>query len=167
VGFNSARFVDNSKNDLAVAGDAISGQAAINGSPGTSPPWNVTLGAQYNFVIGTHKSFARFDYEFEGHNPWLAAIQDPRSSQYEVFTTPISPTLPSTTFVQFRTGMTFGAWQASFFIDNLLNSQTTTNYERSFLDTYNPTYPPVTASPQYNYYTFRPRTFGITATMHM
>jgi iron complex outermembrane recepter protein len=167
VGFNSARFVDNSKNDLAVAGDAISGQAAINGSPGTSAPWNVTLGAQYNFVIGTHKSFARFDYEFESSNPWLAAIQDPRSSQYEVFTTPVSPSLPSTSFVQFRTGMSFGPWEASFFIDNLLNSQTTTNYARSFLDTYNPTYPPVTASPQYNNFTFRPRTFGITATMHM
>jgi iron complex outermembrane receptor protein len=164
LGFNSARFVDNSKDELALAGDAISGQAAINGSPGTSPPWNVTLGAQYNFVVATHKSFARLDYEFEGRNPWQAAIQDPRSSQYEVFTTPISPTLPSTTFVQFRTGMSFGDWEASFFIDNLLDSHTTTNYARTFLDTYNPAYPPVTASPQYNYYTFTPRTFGITAT---
>ncbi|MGA2861076.1 MAG: TonB-dependent receptor [Steroidobacteraceae bacterium] len=164
LGFNSARFVDNSKNDLAVAGDAISGQAAINGSPGTNPPWNVTLGAQYNLVIATHKSFVRFDYEFESRNPWLAAIQDPRSSQYQVFTTPISPTLPSTTFVQFRTGTSFGDWGASFFINNLLNSHTTTNYFRTFLDTYNPTYPPVTAGPQYSYYTFTPRTFGITAT---
>jgi outer membrane receptor protein involved in Fe transport len=168
VGFNSARFVANSKGDLALAGDAISGQAAINGSPGTNPPWNVTLGAQYNFVVATHKSFARVDYEFESRNPWLAAIQDPRSSQYEAFTTPISPTLPSTTFVQFRTGTSIGGWEASFFIDNLLNSHTTTNYERTFLDTYNPTYlppaSPVTPGPQYNYYTFTPRTFGITVT---
>lgn len=162
LGFNSARFVDNSKHDLAFAGDAISGQSAINGSPATNPPWNVTLGAQYNLVVATHKSFVRFDYEFESRNPWLAAIQDPRSSQYEAFTTPISPTLPSTTFVQFRAGTTFGDWEASFFIDNLLNSYTTTNYERTFLDTYNPTVPP--PGPQYNYYTFRPRTFGITAT---
>jgi iron complex outermembrane recepter protein len=164
VGYNSARYVATSKGDLAIDGDAISGQAAINGSPGTSSPWNVTLGAQYNLVLATHKSFVRFDYEFESRNPWQAAIQDPRSSQYSMFPTAISPTLPSTTFVQFRTGMTFGAWEGSFFVDNLLNSQTTTNYERSFIDSGNPVYPP--PGPQYNYYTFRPRTFGLTVTFH-
>jgi hypothetical protein len=63
--------------------------------------------------------------------------------------------------VQFRTGTTLGAWETSFFIDNLLNSHTTTNYESTFIDSNNPTTPP---GPQYNNYTFRPRTFGITAT---
>ena len=74
---------------------------------------------------------------------------------------PLSYTVSSTTFVQFRTGTTFGAWETSFFIDNLLNSHTTTNYARTFTDSNNPTYPPPGA--QYNNFTFRPRTFGITA----
>jgi hypothetical protein len=78
--------------------------------------------------------------------------------------TPISYTLPSTTFVQFRTGTTFGPWESSFFVDNLLNSHTTTNYERSAIDSGNPVYPP--PGPQYNNYSFRPRTFGITVTFH-
>jgi hypothetical protein len=169
VGFTSARYVANAKDDLAIDGDAISGQAAINGSPGTNPPWNVSLGAEYKFIVAEHNSYARLDYEFESRNPWLAAIQDPRSAQYGTLTYPnaypyqISPTLPSTTFVQFRAGTTFGAWETSFFIDNLLDSHTTTNYERTFLDSNNPNLPP---GPQYNYYTFRPRTFGITATFH-
>jgi hypothetical protein len=108
----------------------------------------VTLGAQYNLVLAAHKSFIRFDYQFESRNPWQAAIQDPRSSQYSLFPTAISPTLPSTSFVQMRAGTTFGQWQASLFIDSG-----------------NPVYPP--PGPQYNYYSFRPRTFGITATLHM
>jgi len=165
VGYTDARYSATSKNDLAIKGDAISGQAAINGSPGANPPWNVALGVQYNFTAATHPSFARLDYQFASRNPWQAAIQDPRSAQYTPFPVPISYTLPSTTFVQFRTGMSFGPWQASFFIDNLLNSHTTTNYERSFTDGNNPNYPP--PGPQYNNYTFRPRTFGITGTLHL
>jgi len=168
VGFTSARYVANSKDDLALDGDAISGQAAINASPGTNPPWNVAVGAQYNFVLADHKSYARFDYEFESRNPWLATIQDPRSSQYGGgvgggTASPLSYTLPATSFVQFRTGTAFGPLETSFFIDNLLNSHTTVNYERTFIDS---NYPGVPPGPQYNNYTFRPRTFGITATFH-
>jgi iron complex outermembrane receptor protein len=165
IGYTDARFVRTSKYDLAIDGDAISGQAAINGSPGANPPWNVALGLQYNFTAASHPSFARLDYEFASRNPWEAPIQDPRSSQYTAYPYPISPTLPSTTFVQFRTGTTFGGWQVSLFVDNLLNTHVTTNYERSFTDANNPTYPP--PGPQYNFYTFRPRTIGITGTLHL
>ena len=126
-----------------------------------NPPWNVAVGAEYKFIVADHKSYVRFDYEFTSRNPWSAAIQDPRSSQFTPFPTPQSYTLPSTTFLQFRAGTTFGAWETSFFVDNLLNSHTTTNYERTFTDGNNPNFPP--PGPQYNNYTFRPRTFGITA----
>jgi iron complex outermembrane receptor protein len=161
VGFTSARYVADSKNELAISGDAISGQSAINGAPGVNPPWNVALGAEYKFLAANHHSYVRFDYEFTSRNPWLAALQDPRSSQYTMYPTPESYTLPSTAFLQFRAGTSLGAWETSFFIDNLLNSHTTTNYERTFTDGYVPTYPP--PGPQYNNYTFRPRTFGIQA----
>jgi len=165
IGYTDARYIATSKNNLAIDGDAISGQAAINGSPGANPPWNVALGLQYNFTAAAHPSFARFDYEFASRNPWPAAIQDPRSAQYTPYPYPISYTLPSTTFVQFRTGTNFGGWQVSLFVDNLLNSHTTTNYERTFVDTNNPA--PVPPGPQYNNYTFRPRTMGITGTLHL
>ena len=164
IGYTSARYIADSPHALAFEGDAISGQAAINGSPGTNPPWNVSLGVQYNFEFADHKVYARFDDEYASRNPWMAAIQDPRSSQYTAYPTPESYTLSSTNFLQFRTGTTLGGWEASFFVDNLLNSHTTTNYERTFTDSNNPTYPP--PGPQYNNYTFRPRTFGITAAFH-
>jgi iron complex outermembrane receptor protein len=165
IGYTDARYVKDSKNDLAIDGDAISGQSAINGSPGTNPPWNVALGLQYNFTFESHPSFARLDYEYASRNPWLAPIQDSRSSQFTPFPVPISYTTSSTQFVQFRTGTSFGGWEVSFFVDNLLNTHTTTNYERTFTDTNNPTFPP--PGPQYNNYTFRPRTYGITGTLHL
>jgi iron complex outermembrane recepter protein len=158
IGYTDARYIKTSPHDLAVDGDAISGQSSINGAPGTNPPWNVTLGAQYNVVLADHKSFARFDFEFASANKWDSTLQDPRSAQYSPFTFG----LPSTSFLQFRTGSNFGALEASFFIDNLLNSHALTNYERTFADGSNPTPP----APQYNYYTFRPRTFGLSFAYH-
>ena len=158
IGYTDARYIKTSPHDLAVDGDAISGQSSINGSPGTNPPWNVTLGAQYNFVMADHKSFARFDFEFASANNWDSTLQDPRSAQYSPFTFG----LPSTSFLQFRTGSNFGGLEASFFIDNLLNSHAITNYERTFADASNPNPP----APQYNYYTFRPRTFGLSFAYH-
>ncbi len=163
VGYTSARFVKDSKNNLALSGDAISGQEAINGAPGTTPPWTVSAGAQYNFKLGEREAFARLDYQFASRNPWLAPIQDPNSKQYtSTAGINISPSLPSTNFLQFRTGMTAGEWQLSLFVDNVLNSHPVTNYERVFVDAYNPNVPvPI---PQYNYYTFRPLTVGLSAT---
>lgn len=141
VGYTDARFITDSKYNLAIDGDAISGQAAINGSPGTNPPWTVALGVQYSFALAEHESFARFDYEFTSRNPWLAPIQDPRSAQYTMYPYPISYTLPSTSFLQFRTGTTLANWQVSLFVDNVANSHTTVNYERTFIDGNNPNYP--------------------------
>jgi len=54
IGYTNARFIQTSKYDLAIDGDAISGQAALNGSPGTSAPWNIALGLQYNFTAAAH-----------------------------------------------------------------------------------------------------------------
>jgi hypothetical protein len=62
-----------------------------------------------------------------------------------------------------RGGISFGDWLVTPFIDNLFNTQTVTNYALGQLDYYNPAGSP---TPQQNVYTFRPRTFGITATWH-
>jgi len=50
------------------------------------------------------------------------------------------------------------------FIDNLFNTHVVTNYALGTVDPYNPAGPPPI---QQNNYTFRPRTFGITATWHV
>ena len=163
VGYTDARYTKNSPivnsvgQPLAVAGDAISGQAAINDAPGLNPPWTVALGPEYSFKVGEHDAFLRVDWEYESRNPWPSVLQDPRSSQFY----PYTYTLSSTTFTSLRGGITLGSWLITPFIENLTNNHTVTNYALGMNDPYNPAGSP---SVQQNQYTFRPRTFGITAT---
>jgi outer membrane receptor protein involved in Fe transport len=142
---------------LANNGDAISGEAAIDGGPGTNPPWTASVGLQYNWNAAGHDAFARFDYEYTSRNHWLATVQDPVTTQYSPYTYPLS----STSFASLRGGLNVGDVQVALFIDNLFDSRTITNYQLSQLDNNNPAGSP---APQQNSYTFRPRTIGITVT---
>ena len=167
VGYTSARYSKNSpRAGLTVAGDAISGEAAVNYSPGTNPPWTVALGPQYTFTVAGHDAFVRADWEYASRNPWPAAVQDPASRQFN----PNAFTLPSTKFASVRGGVAFGNTQLSLFVDNLFNTHTITNYAQVQLDANNPSYvanPTLPTSVQQNNYMFRPRTIGITATLRM
>jgi iron complex outermembrane recepter protein len=158
VGYTDARFTKTSKGLLAIDGDAIPGEAAINYAPGTSPPWTVTVGPQYDFDVAGHKAFARIDWEYTSRNTWLSPVQDPASSQYN---SGYSYTLPATSFTSIRSGVTFGDFQVAGFIDNLFNTHTTSTYAFAQLDYNNPSGPP---SPQQNAFTFRPMTVGFTMT---
>ena len=163
LGYTDARFSKDSKNSLALKGDAISGQAAINGAPGVNPPWTASVGAQYNFTLSERDAFARLDYQYTRGSSWLAPVQDPNSAQYTANAgVNISPSISSSKFMQARAGLTLGDWQASLFIDNLLNAHPITNYERTFTDAYNPANATNSVPlPQYNQYTFRPMTVGL------
>jgi outer membrane receptor protein involved in Fe transport len=156
VGYTSARYT---KNSFASSnGDAISGEAAINYSPGTNPPWNVAIGPQYNFDLAGYEAFFRADWNYASRNNWLAAVQDPNNGhQYNQY----SYTLPSSTFTSLRLGVKLGSWQVSAFVDNLTNTHPVLNYALVQNDTNNPNGPP---PPQENDFTYRPRTVGITAT---
>ena len=105
----------------------------------------------------------RVDWEYESSNPWLSPLQDPGTSQYY----PSTYALPSTNFVSLRGGMTFGDWIVTAFCDNLLNSQTVTNYALGLADYYAPSGGVATPSVQQNQFTFHPRTLGITATWRL
>ena len=145
---------------LANPGDAISGQSSIELSPGLNPPWTAALGIEYDFNAAAHPAFVRFDYQYEGRNNWQSTLQDLNATQYNRDTY----TLPSSEFAQLRAGVTLGSWGVSAFADNLFNSHTVTNYQLGQRDSYNPAGAP---SEQQNQYTFRPRTYGITATLHL
>jgi iron complex outermembrane recepter protein len=160
VGYTSARFTKDSQAGLAINGDAISGEAGINYSPGTNPPWTIAVGPQYDFTVMEHEAFVRADWEYTSRNPWLAPVQDPRSSQYDQY----SYTLPATSFTSMRAGVKISNWQISAFCDNLFDSHTLVNYAQGQIDSFNPAGAP---TPQQNNFTFRPRTFGITATFKM
>ena len=155
VGYTSARYSKDSP--LVTNGDAISGEAAINYSPGTNAPWNVAVGPQYSFSVAGYEAFVRADWEYASRNPWLASVQDPNSTQFNQY----SYTLPSSSFTSLRAGVKLGAWQVSAFVDNLTDTHPVLNYALVQNDYNNPNGPP---PPQQNDFTYRPRTFGITAT---
>ena len=83
-------------------------------------------------------------------------------SQYS----PFAIKLPSTHFAQLRAGMHFGAWEIDAFCDNVFNNNAIINYVQQGLDFnhFNP-YDPhdLPPAPLTEYYTFQPRTYGITA----
>jgi hypothetical protein len=69
---------------------------------------------------------------------------------------------PRQSFASLRLGTTLNDWLVSFFVDNLTDSHTIINYNHqtnSYDDNGN-----LLASPAFRYITYRPRTFGITAT---
>jgi outer membrane receptor protein involved in Fe transport len=157
VGYTNARYT---KDSFASSnGDAISGEAAINYSPGTNAPWNIAVGPQYSFPVAGHDAFVRLDWEYTSRNPWLASVQDPNNENQ--YNQGYSYTLPATSFTSLRAGVKLGSWQISAFVDNLFDTHTITNYALGQLDYNNPSGP---VSPQENDFTFRPRTFGVTAT---
>jgi iron complex outermembrane recepter protein len=141
----------------AVNGDAITGQEGINYAPGTTPPWTVSVGLQYNFHLAARETFVRADWQYESRSSWLAAVQDPNAGA--VYNSGFSYTYPSNSFASLRAGMNFGDVQLTAFCDNLFDSHTTTNYILGQTD--------ATFTPQQNVYTFRPRTFGLNLIWHV
>ncbi len=162
AGYTSARFSEDSKGGLALKGEAIAGEAAINYAPGTNPPWTVAIGPQYSFKIADRDAFVRMDWEYTSRNPWLSPIQDPNNTaQYN----PNAYTLSSTSFASLRAGVSIDKWQLAAFCDNLFDSRTTTNYAEVQVDAFNPNIDQsLPSSVQHNNFTFRPRTIGLTFT---
>jgi len=156
AGYTDARFTKTSYFGDAAAGAPVvsSGNAIVGQSGQPGAPVTVSVGAQYKFLLAEHDSFVRFDYEYAGRNHWLSPRQDQSTAQGD----PDNYTLSATNFASVRAGMKFNAWSVEPFIDNLFDTHTVTNYD-------------FTISPGCDgctrlqrQFTFRPRTYGVTAT---
>ena len=142
---------------LVFRGDAIGGPNGI-GTGFSIPPWTTTLGAEYKFGAFGHESFIRGDYEYQAADKWTHPSLDSRTSSYDSTGIPT----PRTSFASLRTGTNIADWAVSFFVDNLFDSHTITNYNHQT--------PYLVGqaggfTPAFRYITYRPRTFGITATL--
>jgi iron complex outermembrane recepter protein len=138
---------------LVANGDAIVSAASETGGGSPTAPFTAALSLEYHFPVFARDTFVRLDGQYEAHAKWPTAGLDPNTSQYQS----VNYVLPSTTFVSFRGGMQFEQLSLQAFVDNLTDSHTITDY--------NFTIDPQTAgvSRLQRNYTFRPRTFGITA----
>ena len=151
AGYTDARYTESASLTptspvVVTKGDAITGQSGQPASPITA-----TLGLEYKWNLWNHETFVRVDDEYQSRARWTSPSQDASTAQFD----PNNYRLSSTMFSTARAGMSFGAWQGSFFVDNLTDSHTITNYNWS-ID------PGDGTSRLQRQYTFRPRTFGIT-----
>jgi iron complex outermembrane receptor protein len=142
---------------LVASGDAIGGPNGI-GTGYSIPPWTTTIGAEYHIPIMEHDSFVRLDWEYQAADKWTHPAQDPRTSEYD----PTGMPMGRQSFASLRTGTTLGQWLVSFFVDNLTDTHTILNYNHQ-TNGYDGN-GNLLASPAFRYITYRPRTFGITAT---
>ena len=171
AGYTDARFTQNAgfpgapgsgPVNLVVSGEAITGESG-SGTAGTpTPPVTVSLGLQYEFRLFNHSSFVRMDDEYTGANHWLTAQLDSASAQYD----PAYYRLGSTNLLSMRGGMRFGDWRIEAFVNNLTDTHALTGEDWSI--------DPGACAPNntpacerstrlQDQYTFRPRTFGLTA----
>jgi len=150
---------------LVANGDAIAGPNGI-GTGQSIPPWTATVGVQYRFGAFGHESFVRLDYEYLAGDKWVHAALDPNTSQYDNkdHTQPsLSLPLSNQSFASLRAGTKVADWAVSLFVDNLTDSHTITNFNHQ-TNSFDPNTLQLLASPAYRSITYRPRTFGLTAT---
>jgi iron complex outermembrane receptor protein len=142
---------------LVVTGDAVAGPNGI-GTGYSIPPYSVTIGMEYKFHAFAHESFVRGDYEYLAGDKWVHPALDPATSSYD----PTGLPTARQAFASLRAGTTLGGWGVSFFVDNLTDTHTILNYNHQ-TNAYDVN-GNLLASPAYRFISYRPRTFGITAT---
>ena len=143
---------------LVKSGDAIAGPNGI-GTGYSIPPYSVAVGVEYKFGVMEHESFLRMDYEYQAGDKWIHAGLDPLTSQYDSTGRPTS----RQAFASLRAGTSIGDWGVQFFVDNLTDSHTITNYNHQ-TNGYG-TDGSLLSSPAFRYITYRPRTFGLSVTL--
>jgi outer membrane receptor protein involved in Fe transport len=164
AGYTDARYTQDSRLSatsttapVVASGDAITSSSSELGGGQPTAPVTVTAGLEYRFSAFGHATFVRADAEYYGRAKWATPGQDPNTLQNDA----ASFVLPGTTHSSVRGGVDFGSWQVAAFIDNLTNAHPLTDYNYTIC-------PPTSATCAgsdrlQRAYTFRPRTFGITA----
>jgi hypothetical protein len=110
-------------------------------------PWTISVGAQYDFEIVQHNSFARVDWADQSGFRGLLPQNDPTTSSY----TPDAKVITSSSYFNVRLGTNIGHAQVSAFGNNIFNAHPmlsgyTNGGQQYFEDV-----------------TLQPRTIGVTA----
>jgi outer membrane receptor protein involved in Fe transport len=112
VGYTHARYLKT----IATSPTAI---IVAEGNAVPSSPWNVNLGAQYDFQLGDNPTFVRADYQYTSSLKALTVDRDPRTTSYDFGLLPGDPL----NFVSLRAGSTFDKVSVSVFIDNVFDKR--------------------------------------------
>lgn len=122
---------------------------ARNGDKLPGPPWTFSVNAQYRQNIFGRDAYFTVQDEFQSAETGTTPERDPATTLFDPGLVPE----PSTNVLTLRAGATFNNFDASVFMDNVLNSHPTLdlNHQDEFTLLYEAS-------------TLRPRTFGLTVT---
>ena len=141
LGYTDAYYTSTSSSAglvLANVGDKLPGS-----------PWSASLGAQYTRTVWGKDAFLRLEYEFSGGETGLTPDRDPGTT---LFDRGLEPE-PATNMFTLRAGATVRSVNFVVFMDNIFNANPVLdlNHQDNRTKLFEAT-------------TFRPRTFGLTAT---
>ena len=173
--YTDARYTQDSKlnsaetTPIVAKGDAITGPSSETGGGQPNAPFTATLGLQYRFTAFAHPAFIRGDAEYYARAKWTTPGLDgtptdlggtANTLQYDTG----NFVLPGTVYTSMRTGMEFGSWQVSAFIDNIANLHPVIDYNNSICpnDVTTTACNQSSGSRLLREYTWRPRTYGLT-----
>ncbi len=151
AGYNDAKFTQTVQ---AVQGAPVN--LVTDGDHIAAWPWNVAASAQYSFrVLGDREAYIRADYQYQAKQTSQTSATDPANGGYQpwnIFR------LPQTSQLALRGGVRYEGFDISAFCNNVTNSHTVLSQTPSIKNA------AVAAELlQYQYTTFRPRTYGVTA----
>jgi iron complex outermembrane recepter protein len=159
VGYNDAKFTQTVQ---AVAAGSLPPTSApspnlvTNGDHIAGWPWNVAFSAQYSFLVfGDRDGYIRADYQYQARQTSLTAQNDPANGGFQAWNV---FQLPQTSQLSVRSGVRWQGFDVSLFCNNLTDTHPVLSQTPSIKNAGVPA-----ELLDYQYTTFRPRTYGVTA----
>jgi outer membrane receptor protein involved in Fe transport len=118
-------------------------------------PWKAVLFSQANFPLFSHDGYTRIDFQYAAKQTDLVPGQDPLDGRYGLW----YPSIPAQSYTSLRGGIKWGAYDLSLFAQNLFDT-----HPRLTVNQDVPT--PTGGTPLLYVITWRPRTIGLTLTIH-
>jgi outer membrane receptor protein involved in Fe transport len=141
VSYTNARYTS----PLIGAGDTVIRRA---GEPFPVAPWSIQLNGEVRQPIGNNEGYLRADFTYTSHNDKPLDLTSP-------LVDPDLPRAPATTMLNLRAGLRLNRdIDVSLFVNNVTNSHPVMSL-----------YHDLPGAQMYRASSFRPRTFGLTATI--
>jgi outer membrane receptor protein involved in Fe transport len=143
VGYTHATFSNTVNKNPGSAANVVT-----KGDHLDTQPWSTTLSVTYEHpVFGDKSSYTRLDYTYHSQSG-IVPVLNPANGGFDPGALPA----PSTNYLTLRSGIAWGRYDISLFIDNLTNAHPElTRYSE------------VIGNPVHRDFTFRPLTGGVTA----
>lgn len=123
LGYNKSNYVSNVYPGV-IHGTGANSVIVSQGDTIDAPPWSVTLLSRLTLPVRESGARVYFDahYIFRSRNNGTPAFSDPASLSYD----PQLPRMSAQHILDLRSGVTFGSFDLSLFVNNATNSTATT-----------------------------------------